>query len=293
MFTDFQFGDLGDLLGGIFGGGGGRAGRGGPGGGGGGARQQARGRRGNDVEATVNLSFEDSLEGAEVKFPVELELTCSTCHGTGAQAGTAPTICPECKGRGTRADNQGRFALSQPCPRCRGNGTVIESPCSSCHGAGRERRTKRYTVKIPAGVKDGTRIKLKGKGEAGFGGGANGDLYVVTRVSASELFERRGADLVIEVPITYPEAALGATVEIPTPNGARLSLKVAPGTEDGKLLRVRGHGAPKLAPATGKGDLLARLRIVVPVKPAKAEREAIENLAKADPYDPRERLFRG
>ena len=292
-FSDFQFGDLGDLLGGIFGGGaaaGGRAGRGG----GAGARgqQQQRGRRGNDVEAGVNLSFEDSLAGAEVKFPIELELACSTCHGGGAEAGTAPTSCPECKGRGTKAESQGRFALSQPCPRCRGNGTVIERPCATCHGSGRERRTKRYTVKIPAGVKDGTRIKLKEKGEAGLGGGPSGDLYVVCRVTASDLFERRGEDLVLEVPITYPEAALGATVEIPTPDGSRLSLKVAPGTEDGKLLRVRGHGAPKLAPATGKGDLLARLKILVPVKPAKAEREAIEALAKVANYDPRERLFR-
>lgn len=298
VFTDFQFGDLGDLLGGLFG----KGGRGGPGGGpggpggpgspGGARGQQQRGRRGNDVEVTVNLSFEDALAGAEVKVPVELELGCSTCSGSGAQSGTTPTICPECKGRGVKAESQGLFALSQPCPRCRGNGTVIESPCGTCHGAGREKRTKRYTVKIPAGVKDGTRIRLKEKGESGFGGGAPGDLFVVTRVAASALFERRGADIVLEVPITYPEAVLGATVEIPTPDGARLSIKVAPGTEDGKLLRMRGHGAPKLAPETGKGDLLARLKLVVPLKPAKAEREAIEALQKAANYDPRERLFR-
>ena len=291
VFSDFQFGDLGDIFGGLFGGG--RGGRGGAGGGGAGARGQAqRGTRGNDVEVAVSLSFEDALRGAEVKIPVELEATCSTCSGTGARPGTTPVICPECKGRGVKAESQGRFALSQPCQRCRGNGTVVESPCGTCHGAGREQRTKRYTVKIPAGVKEGTRIRLKGKGEAGYGGAPAGDLFVVTRVAESALFERRGADLVIEVPITYPEAALGATVEIPTPDGARLSLKVAPGSEDGKLLRVRGHGAPKLAPASGKGDLLARLKIVVPVKPAKAEREAIEALAKAANYDPRERLFR-
>ena len=291
VFTDFQFGDLGDIFGGLFGGG--RGGRAGAGGGGAGARGQAqRGTRGNDVEVAVSLSFEDALRGAEVKIPVELEATCATCSGTGARPGTTPVICPECKGRGVKAESQGRFALSQPCQRCRGNGTVVESPCETCHGAGREQRTKRYTVKIPAGVKEGTRIRLKGKGEAGYGGAPAGDLFVVTRVAESALFERRGADLVIEVPITYPEAALGATVEIPTPDGARLSLKVAPGTEDGKLLRVRGHGAPKLAPETGKGDLLARLKIVVPVKPAKAERDAIEALAKAANYDPRERLFR-
>ncbi len=291
VFTDFQFGDLGDIFGGLFGSG--RGGRGGGAGAGAGARGQAqRGTRGNDVEVAVSLSFEDALHGVEVKIPVELETTCTTCAGTGARPGTTPVICPECKGRGVKAESQGLFALSQPCPRCRGNGTVIESPCGHCHGSGREQRTKRYTVKIPAGVKDGTRIKLKEKGEAGYGGAPAGDLFVVTRVAESALFERRGADLVVEVPITYPEAVLGATVEIPTPDGSRLSLKVAPGTEDGKLLRVRGHGAPKLAPATGKGDLLARLKIVVPVKPAKAEREAIEALAKAANYDPRERLFR-
>ena len=287
VFSDFQFGDLGDIFGGLFG-----SGRGGRGGAAGARGQAQRGTRGNDVEVAVSLSFEDALRGAEVKIPVELETTCATCTGTGARPGTTPVICPECKGRGVKAESQGLFALSQPCSRCRGNGTVIESPCGACHGSGREQRTKRYTVKIPAGVKDGTRIKLKEKGEAGYGGAPAGDLFVVTRVAESALFERRGADLVVEVPITYPEAVLGATVEIPTPDGSRLSLKVAPGTEDGKLLRVRGHGAPKLAPATGKGDLLARLRIVVPVKPAKAEREAIEALAKAANYDPRERLFR-
>ncbi len=291
VITDFQFGDLGDIFGGLFGSG--RGGRGGAAGAGAGARGQAqRGTRGNDVEVAVSLSFEDALHGAEVKIPVELETTCATCTGTGARPGTTPVICPECKGRGVKAESQGLFALSQPCGRCRGNGTVIESPCGHCHGTGREQRTKRYTVKIPAGVKDGTRIKLKEKGEAGYGNAPAGDLFVVTRVAESDLFERRGADLVVEVPITYPEAVLGATVEIPTPDGSRLSLKVAPGTEDGKLLRVRGHGAPQLAPATGKGDLLARLKIVVPVKPAKAEREAIEALAKAASYDPRERLFR-
>jgi molecular chaperone DnaJ len=291
VFTDFNLGDLGDIFGGLFGGGRGRPGAGGRAGGGRGQAQ--RGRRGNDVEVEVNISFEDSLKGVEVKIPVELEMVCSTCHGTGARAGTAPIICPECKGRGVTAESQGLFALSHPCPRCNGNGTVIESPCDTCHGSGREKRTKRYTVKIPAGVKDGTRIKLKEKGEAGYGGGPNGDLYVVTRVSGSKLFERRGADLVLEVPITYPEAVLGATVEIPTPEGTRLSLKVPAGSKDGKLLRLRGHGAPKLAPATGKGDLLARLKIVVPAKPSKAEREALEELAKAAKDDPRERLFHG
>jgi molecular chaperone DnaJ len=272
-----DLGDLGDLFGGLFGRGRGPQSR------------QERGRRGNDVEAAVNLSFEDSLRGVDVVIPVELETACRECGGSGAQPGTAPTICPECKGRGVKAESQGLFALSQPCPRCRGNGTVIEKPCPKCKGSGRERRTKRYSVKIPAGVKDGTRIRLKGKGEAGYGGAPAGDLYVVTRVSPSRLYERRGdADLVIEVPVTYPEAALGATVEVPTPDGA-VSLKVPGGLQDGKLLRIRGRGAPKLN-GGGRGDLLARVRVTVPKKLTKKEREALEELRKVSRENPRERL---
>ncbi len=279
--VNFDFGDLGDL-GDIFGGlfGRGRASRGG--------RSQPRGQRGADLEVEVNLSFDDALRGLETRIPVEVETACRECGGSGAKPGTAPRVCPECKGRGVLVDNQGMFALSQPCPRCRGNGTVIEDPCSACHGTGRERRTKRYSVKIPAGVKDGTRIRLKGKGEAGYGGAPAGDLFVVTRVAPSKVYERRGADLVVEVPVTYPEAALGATVEVPTPEGP-VSLKVPAGSQDGKLLRIRGRGASKLNGA-GKGDVLARLRISVPKKLTKKEREALEELRKVSREDPRERL---
>jgi molecular chaperone DnaJ len=187
------------------------------------------------------------------------------------------------------SEDEGFFAFSRPCPRCHGNGTVIERPCRNCHGSGRERRTKRYTVKIPAGVKDGTQIRLKSKGEAGTGGGPPGDLIVVTRVAASPLYERRGADLLLEVPVTYAEAALGATVEIPTPEG-RVALKVPAGSQDGKMLKVKGRGAPKLK-GNGKGDLLARLRVNIPTKLSKAEREAIENLQKVSHDDPREKVF--
>jgi molecular chaperone DnaJ len=279
-FGDFNLGDLGDLgdfLGGMFrGSGAGRA--------------QSRAQRGSDVEVDVSLSFEDSLKGIETKIPVTLETVCSECHGSGAKPGTAPKICPECQGRGVVAESQGFFALSQPCPRCRGNGTVIEDPCPRCGGSGRERRTKRYTVKIPAGVKDGTRIRLKGKGEAGFSGGEAGDLFVVTRVQPSRLYERRGNDLVVEVPVTFSEAALGATVQVPTPEGP-VSVKVKPGTQDGTLLRVRGKGAPKLK-GSGRGDLLARVRVTVPRRLKKRERELLEELQKQSHEDPRESLFR-
>ena len=213
-----------------------------------------------------------------MKIPVDVTVACRTCGGSGAEPGTAPVICPECNGRGVRAEDQGFFALSQPCPRCRGNGTVIEQPCRTCRGSGRERRTKRYSVKVPAGAKDGTRIRLKGKGEPGENGGPNGDLYVVTRVGESAQYERRGDDLVVDVPVTYPEAALGANVEVPTPEGP-VSLKIPAGSTDGKLLRIRGRGAPKLK-GSGKGDVLARVRIVVPSKPTKKERELLTELGK-------------
>ncbi len=284
-FGNFDVGDLGDLFGGLFGGGG--ASSGGPGTG---ARRRTAPERGRDLEAHVNVSFEDSLRGVETRIPVDVETACRECGGSGAQPGTAPKICPECNGRGVKAESQGLFALSQPCPRCRGNGTVIEKPCAKCQGSGRERRTKRYTVKIPAGVRDGTRIRLKGKGEPGSAGGQPGDLHVVTHVADSPLFERRGSNLIVDVPVTYPEAALGATVEVPTPYGDRISLKVPAGSHDGKLLRVRGRGAPKLS-GGGKGDLLARVRVTVPQKLTKAEREALEALQKASRENPRAEAF--
>jgi molecular chaperone DnaJ len=279
--TNVDFGDfdLGDIFGGLFGGGRGR-GRG---------QAQQRGQRGSDVEVEVRISFEDSLKGLQTTVPVTLELACHTCHGTGASPGTAPKRCPQCEGTGVVATSQGLFALQQPCPTCRGNGTIVDTPCETCHGSGRERRTKRYTVRIPPGVKDGTKIRLKGKGEAGWGGAPAGDLFVVTRVDASKLYERRGDDLVLDVPVTFGEAAMGATVEIPTPGG-RVSLKVPAGSQDGKMLRVKGRGSPRLN-GNGQGDLLARLRVSIPSKLSKAEREALENYEKAAHSNPRDRLF--
>jgi molecular chaperone DnaJ len=265
-FSGFDVGDLGDLFGGIFGGG-----ARGPG-----TRAQRQPVRGDDVVTEVHLSFEDALHGSEVKVPVELTVSCRECGGTGARPGTAPVICPECNGRGVKAESQGLFALSQPCPRCRGNGTVIEQPCPNCHGSGRERRIKTYTVKIKPGVKDGTKIRLKGKGEAGEHGGPAGDLIVLTRVAPSDTYERRADDLIVQVPVSFATAALGGKVEVPTPEGA-VTLKIPAGSEDGKLLRIKGRGAPRLT-GSGKGDVLARVRIQVPKRVNKKEKELLEQL---------------
>lgn len=274
-----DLGDLSDLLGSFGSMFGGR-----------GRQARPRAERGQDVEARVRVSFEDALRGAQVRVPIEAETACATCGGTGAEPGTSPVTCPECKGSGMVSDSHGLFALAQPCRRCRGNGTIVEKPCKACRGAGRERTTKRYGVTVPAGAKDGTRIRLKGKGEPGRAGGPPGDLFVRVEVEPSPLYERRGADLVLEVPITYPEAALGATVEIPTPEGP-VALKVPAGTATGKLLRVKGRGAPKLQ-GDGKGDLLARVKVTVPHGLTKAEREALEAYRKASREHPREHFAR-
>ena len=265
QFQDFDFSDL---FGGLFGGGGR----------GGGVRRGPQPERGADLQTEVHISFEDALAGVQVPVRANVETACHTCGGSGAEPGTSPIVCPMCSGRGITSDSQGLFALSQPCPRCRGNGTIVEHPCKTCRGSGRERVQKTYQVKIPAGAKDATRIRLKGRGEPGRGGGSVGDLYVVARVAASPLYERRGDDLLVDVPVSYSDAALGAKVEVATPEGP-ISLKIPAGSQPGKLLKVKGRGAPRLR-GGGKGDLLARLRLDVPQKVSKQERELLEKLRK-------------
>ena len=277
-FEDFDLGNLGDLFGGMFGGGRRGGGRDAPAD----PRRRPRGARAHLLRGLARRRA-----GARAR---ETETVCSTCAGTGAEPGTSPVVCPQCAGRGIVSDTQGLFAFSQPCPRCQGNGTIVEKPCRTCRGTGRERTTKRYSVKIPAGAKTGTRVRLKGKGEAGRNGGPAGDLFVVVEVEPSPLYERRGADLVLEVPVTFAEAALGASVEIPTPDGP-VSLKVPSGTESGKLLRVKGRGAPHLRGA-GRGDLLARVKVTVPKKLSKAEKEALEEYGKVSRENPREAFAR-
>ena len=271
----FEMGDLGDILGNLFGGAaGGGAGRG---------RRRAA-ERGDDLQANVIVSFEDALNGVTVRVPVDKADTCETCRGSGAKPGTTPKVCPECQGRGVIARNQGPFALSEQCPRCHGQGTIIEDPCPTCHGTGVQHKTRRYNVKVPAGVKDGSKIRIKGKGEAGLRGGPAGDLFVRVRVETDDLFERHGDNLLVEVPVTVAEAALGATVKVPTPGGGRVSLKVPPGSQDGRKLRLRGKGMPKLK--GGHGDLHVELRVQIPGKLTKDQKQLFEKLAATFP-DPR------
>ena len=232
-----DMGNLGDLFGGIFGG----RGAGG---------RRARGpQRGADVETELHLSFKDAVHGATTSVNVPEEATCHTCHGTGAKPGTSAHTCERCGGRGVLDDNQGLFSLATICPVCNGRGTVVDDPCPTCHGSGMERRVRKIRVRIPPGVEDGQRIRVKGRGAPGQGSGPPGDLYVVVRVGRHKLFGRRGRDLTITVPVTFPEATLGTTVTVPTLDGP-VTVRVPAGTASGKTLRVRGRGSPPAAPRT-------------------------------------------
>jgi molecular chaperone DnaJ len=282
-FRDAGGVDLSDLLGGLFN----RSGRRG---GDGGGRPTAE--RGNDLQVGVTVSFSDALAGARLTIPLDRLGQCATCSGSGARPGTSPTICPECRGRGVKAHSQGFFSLSAPCDRCGGAGTVIEHPCETCKGDGRVRQTKRYVVNIPAGVKDGQRIRLPGKGEAGPHGGPFGDLFVAVSVEPSPVFTRRGDDVIVDVPVLFVEAASGATIEVPTPDGESVRLKVPAGTSDGVMLRVKGRGAPIAGDGDRRGNLLARVKIVVPKKLTKAQRDVLDKLADLSGPNPREELLR-
>jgi molecular chaperone DnaJ len=244
-----------------------------------GGRAQAQQVRGRDLETETRLSFDQAIEGAQVNVTVPKAERCTTCHGSGAKRGTGPTVCPRCEGRGVDAQSQGFFSISQPCPQCGGSGQVIEDPCPTCGGSGLTQQTKRYKVNVPAGVKDGTRIRLAGKGEAGPHGGPNGDLFVTTRVSPSPVFKRLdGGNLEVTVPITIPEALRGGTIEVPVLNGTK-KIKVAPGTRHGTIQRLRGEGAPK-PKGVGRGDIRYRLEIDVPKELSEEQAEAVEKLAE-------------
>jgi molecular chaperone DnaJ len=275
-----DFGSFSDILSGIFNAGGGR-----------GTRTRPAAERGRDLETTVSLSFEQAVEGAQVPVSVATHSACPTCRGTGAEPGTQPVVCPVCHGRGVESQGQGLFSITRPCERCGGSGTVIEKPCHTCHGEGRMRELKKYRVNIPAGVKDGSRIRLAGKGEAGLRGGPPGDLYVITRVTESPVFKTKGDNLEVEVPITVTEALGGADVEVPTLHGTK-KLRVPPGTRHGTVQRLRGEG-PAVPGGNGKkGDLHYRFVIDVPRDLSAEQRRAVDELSRVMNGNPRERILR-
>jgi len=222
---------------------------------------------------------------------VPMHTTCTTCRGTGAKPGTTPSVCPRCEGRGIETQGQGMFSISQPCSRCGGSGTVIEDPCPTCHGAGAVRTVKRLRVNIPAGVRDGSRIRLAGKGEPGRNGGPAGDLYLITHVAPSQLFVRKGDNLEVEVPLSIPEALLGGQVRVPTLSGTK-TLRVKPGTTHGTVQRLRGEGPAKLGSKGGRGDIHYRFVIDVPQKLNKDQEKAVQELSRTlGSDDPRAGLF--
>src|SRR5688500_15772637 len=250
-----------------------------------------RPERGRDLETDVHVSFEQAMEGGQVSVTVPLAAPCPTCRGTGAKPGTSPTVCSRCQGRGVEAESQGLFSISQPCRVCGGTGTEIKDPCTTCSGSGQTRQVKRYKVNIPAGVREGSRVRLAGKGEAGRRSGPPGDLYVITRVAESPIFKRKGDHLEVDVPITIVEAIKGATVDVPTLSGSK-RIRVPAGTQHGTVQRLRGEGPPRLG-GKGRGDIHYRLGVEVPRTLSKEQSEVVDELEQVMNGNPRERLFSG
>jgi molecular chaperone DnaJ len=248
-------------------------------------------RRGADVESSVTLGFHQALEGVTVPLRLTSAAPCSTCRGTGAKAGTMPRVCPSCEGTGHVSRSAGgQFGIAEPCRECKGRGLVVDDPCPTCQGSGRGTQARTMQVRVPAGVRDGQRIRLKGKGAPGERGGPAGDLYVTVHVTPHPVFSRDGDNLRVTVPVTFSEAALGADVQAPTPDGGTVRLKVPAGTPNGRVLRVRGRGAPR---ADGsRGDLLVTVQVEVPQRLDAEAKQALEAYAAATTdHDPRAELL--
>jgi molecular chaperone DnaJ len=282
--TNFSGGGFGDMLSNLFGGGGAGPGRNRAAGG-----QRPPQARGSDLETEVSLTFDQAVHGTQVSLSVPTSKPCPTCNGSGARPGTSPKVCPVCNGRGVEAQSQGIFSITQPCSNCKGSGTVIEHPCPTCEGTGAQRSVRRLRVNIPAGVREGSRIKLAGKGDPGVRGVPPGDLYVITRVSESPIFKWSGDNLEVEVPLTIPEAVRGGVIEVPTLNGSK-RLRVARGTKHGTIQRLRGEGPPRLG-GKSNGDLRYRFVIDVPEGLTPEQDEALEQLSRVMNGDPRAMLF--
>jgi len=274
LFGDAD-GGFGDFLGGIF-----NRGQG---------TRPAQPRRGADIESELTLSFNDALDGVTVPLRLSSDGPCSSCSGTGAKSGTVPRVCPNCEGSGQVARNAGGFAFAEPCAACSGRGLVVDDPCTTCRGSGRGVSTRTVQARIPAGVKDGSRIRLKGKGAPGERGGPNGDLFVLVHVSPHPVFTRKGDNLHITVPVTFTEAALGGEINVPLPRGGTVKLKIPAGTSNGRTMRVKGKGIRRKDGSNG--DVLVTVDVAVPQKLSSEAREALEEFAKhtAD-HDPRKDL---
>lgn len=278
--------DISDLLGGLFGGA--RGGRG--------RNTRAQARRGGDVETEATISFVQSVDGATLPLRMTSDEACPTCNGTGARPGTVPKVCAKCQGSGMQTGAAGGlFAMTEPCEQCRGRGLVVEDPCKTCRGSGRAASSRTMQVKVPAGVKDGQRIRLRGKGGKGENGGPDGDLLLLVHVAPHPLFSRRGDNLTITVPVAFDEAALGAEIQVPTLNGSPVRIRIPEGTPNGRTFRARGKGAPRKGSSTAqasRGDLLVTVEVAVPEELSDEARAAIEALRAArNSTNPRDELF--
>lgn len=259
------FGDIfGDVFGDIFGGG---------------RQRGAQVFRGADLGYELRLDLEEAVAGDTVTIDVPTQVTCNTCDGSGAKKGTEPVSCSTCGGAGQVRMQQGFFSIQQTCPACKGAGTMIADPCADCHGRGRIRKTKTLSVKVPAGVDDGDRIRLSGEGEAGRNGGPPGDLYVEIRVNPHKIFSREDADLACEVPVSIATATLGGDVELPTLDGT-VSLKIPPGTQSGKVFRLRGKGVITVRD-TRKGDLFAKVAVETPVNLTSEQKDLLNRFEQS------------
>ena len=258
------FGDIfSDIFGDIFGGGG---------------RQRGRGRRGDDLQYTLEINFEEAAFGVETKIDIPYDKRCEGCGGSGAKPGSEPKTCPTCLGAGQIRLQQGIFSMSRTCSQCGGEGRVVDNPCSKCRGTGSVRDRKTLSVKVPQGVESGTRLKLVGEGGQGTKGGPNGDLYVLIAVREHPVFTREGNDVVCEIPISFPQAALGCETEVPTLDG-KVSLKIPEGTQSGKVFRLRGKGIPSLQ-GYGRGDQLVLIKVETPVNLNRQQKELLEEFAR-------------
>ena len=256
----------------------------------GGGRRRGGPQRGADLRYDLEIAFEEAARGAETTIQIPRQETCETCSGSGAAAGSSPTVCPQCRGQGQVRFQQGFFTVARTCPQCRGAGRVIANPCKACHGAGRISRDRKITVKIPAGIATSQQLRLQGEGEAGAGGGPAGHLYVVVHVRDHEFFRRDGNNLFCEIPVNFTTVALGGEIQVPTLDGIE-AVKVPDGTQTGTTLRLRGKGMPDVN-GRGRGDLFATVQVLTPKKLTKEQRQLIEQLGKILPkekFEPRPR----